>query len=95
MLLTIQEVEYFAELARLNLQPEEKEAFRQQLSAILEHFLRLQEVDTAQVEPTSSGITLASRLREDHPLPGLTLDELLLNAPQVERDQFRIPSVFD
>lgn len=95
MPLTIEEVEYFAELARLDLRPEEKEYIRLQLSAILEHFHQLQDIDTSRVAPTTSGVSSESRLREDVPLPGLTLDELLLNAPQVDQDQFRIPPVFE
>lgn len=95
MPLTIDEVEYFAELARLDLRLEEKESIRLQLSAILAHFHQLQEVDTSQVEPTTSGISPESRLREDLPLPGLTLEELFYNAPQVDQNQFRIPPVFD
>ena len=95
MLLTIEEVEYFAELARLDLNPVEKEQFQRQLSAILEHFRRLQEVNTEEVEPTSTVISPESNLREDVPCPGLTLEDLLRNAPLVEQNQFRLPHVFE
>ena len=95
MLLTIEEVEYFAELARLDLNPVEKEQFQRQLSAILEHFRRLQEVNTEEVEPTSSVISPESNLREDVPRPGLTLDDLLRNAPLMDQNQFRLPPVFE
>ena len=95
MLLTIEEVEYFAELARLDLNPVEKEQFQRQLSAILEHFRRLQEVNTEEVEPTSGVISPESNLREDVPRPGLTLEDLLSNAPQTDQNQFRLPPVFE
>jgi aspartyl-tRNA(Asn)/glutamyl-tRNA(Gln) amidotransferase subunit C len=95
MPLTIEEVEYFAELARLDLKPEEKERFRRQLSAILDHFRRLQEVNTEEVEPTSTIISPESILREDNPRPGLTLEDLLHNAPQKDQNQFRLPPVFE
>ena len=95
MPLTIEDVEYFAELARLDLKPVEKEQFRRQLSAILDHFRQLQEVNTEEVEPTSSVISPESILREDEPRPGLSLEELLWNAPHKEQDQFRLPPVFE
>jgi aspartyl/glutamyl-tRNA(Asn/Gln) amidotransferase C subunit len=64
MKLTLAEVEHIAELARLDLTPEEKERYRQQLSAVLEHAARLQEVDTSQIPPTSSVLPPRSVLRE-------------------------------
>ena len=95
MPLTIEEVEYFAELARLDLKTVEKEQFRRQLSAILDHFRQLQEVNTEEVEPTFSFISPESILREDEIRPGLTLEDLLLNAPHKDQDQFRLPPVFE
>jgi aspartyl-tRNA(Asn)/glutamyl-tRNA(Gln) amidotransferase subunit C len=41
MVLTREEVEHIADLARLALTDEEKERFRQQLSAVLEYAARL------------------------------------------------------
>jgi len=95
MPLTIEDVEYFAELARLDLKPVEKEQFRRQLSAILDHFHRLQEVNTEDVEPTSCVVSPESILREDEPRPGLSLEDLMRNAPHSDQDQFRLPPVFE
>jgi len=95
MPLTIEDVEYFAELARLDLKPAEKEQYRRQLSAILEHFHRLQEVATDKVKPASSVLSPKSSLREDDPQPSLPLEELLRNAPHSDQDQFRLPPVFE
>ncbi len=52
MSLTREQVDHIARLARLNLSDEERERYREQLSAILEHFQRLQELDTENVPPT-------------------------------------------
>jgi aspartyl-tRNA(Asn)/glutamyl-tRNA(Gln) amidotransferase subunit C len=93
--LTYAEVEHIAALARLELTPEEKARFHQQLSAILDYFAQLQEVDTSAVLPASSTLPESSPLRADEPRPGLPKDALLSNAPQVEDDQFRVPPVFD
>ena len=95
MTLTLAEVEHIAELARLELTDEEKELYRQQLSAILEYAARLQSLDTSQIPPTSSVLPPRSFLRPDVSAPSLDKSELLRNAPQSEGDQFRVPPVLD
>ncbi len=95
MKLTLEEVEHIAGLARLELSPEEKNRFREQLSDILEYAARLQSLDTTGIQPTSSVLPERSVLRPDEPRPGLSLEDLLRNAPQIEKDQFRVPPVLD
>lgn len=95
MALTLQEVEHIAELARLRLTPEEKERYRQQLSAILDYAARLQDLDTSDIPPTASVLPPRSVLRLDLPQPGLTLEELLRNAPDSEANQFRVPPILE
>lgn len=95
MPLTLAEVEHIANLARLDLTDEEKARYREQLSAILDYFAQLRELDTAAIPPTSSVLPPRSALRDDEPRPGLSLEELLRNAPQVEDGQFRVPLVLE
>lgn len=95
MKLTLEQVQHIAELARLELTAEEKERYRQQLSAILEYAARLQSLDTSGIPPTSSVLPPRSVLREDEPRPGLPLEEVLRNAPQTEQEQFRVPPVLE
>lgn len=95
MILTLEEVEHIADLARLRLSQEEKDRYREQLSAILDYAARLQEVDTSGIPPTSSVLPARSALRPDEPRPGLTLDELLANAPDSKDRQFRVPPVME
>ena len=95
MALTRAEVEHIAALARLELSEEEKDRFRQQLSAILDYFSQLQALDAGDIPPTASVIEAVVELRPDRPRPGLPLDELLANAPQVSDDQFRVPPVLE
>lgn len=95
MSLTKEEVEHIAELARLELTEEEKLRYREQLSAILDYAARLQAIDTSQIPPTSSVLPGHSRLRPDVSAPGLSLDEVLRNAPRAEDNQFRVPPVLE
>lgn len=95
MTLTIQEVEHIALLARLDLSRSEKQRYREQLSAILDYAARLQELDTSDIPPTSSVLPTQTRLRSDQPSPGLSLAELMRNAPQQYKGQFKVPPVLD
>ncbi len=95
MKLTLAEVEHIANLARLELSEEEKNRYQEQLSAILEYAARLQELDTTGISPTSSVLPERTVLRPDEPRPGLSREDLLKNAPDVEQGQFRVPPVFD
>ena len=95
MSLSLEEVNHIAKLARLQLSDAEKELYRGQLSAILDYAARLQALDTASVAPTSTGLPPRSSLRPDEPRPGLSLQALLRNAPQVEAGQFRVPPVLE
>lgn len=95
MPLSLAEVEHIAELAKLNLMPEEKETYREQLSAILDYAARLQEIDTADIPPTASVLPLRTVLREDVSRPGLPREELLANVKHKDKGQFRVDAVLD
>ncbi|MCS6908871.1 MAG: Asp-tRNA(Asn)/Glu-tRNA(Gln) amidotransferase subunit GatC [Anaerolineales bacterium] len=95
MRLTRELVDHIAHLARLGLSEEERERYREQLSAILDHFQRLQELDTEAVPPTFRAVEARRPLRQDEVQPSLSISELLANAPDVEQDQFRVPPILD
>jgi aspartyl-tRNA(Asn)/glutamyl-tRNA(Gln) amidotransferase subunit C len=89
------DVEYVARLARLALTDEEKERFRHQLGLILEHAERVGEVAAADVPPTAQPIPRPNVYRADEPRPGLTHEEALAGAPEVEDGRFRVPRIVE
>ena len=95
LILTLEQVEHIAELARLDLTPEEKARYQKQLSAILDYAARLQTLDTSGIPPTASVLPPRSVLRPDVAQPGLERDALLRNAPEAEAGQFKVPPVLD
>lgn len=95
MKLSLAEVEHIADLARLDLTAEEKEQYRQQLSAILDYAARLQELDTEGIPPTSSVLPATGRLREDEPTQSLPVQVVLSDAPAQKKDQFLVPPVLE
>jgi aspartyl-tRNA(Asn)/glutamyl-tRNA(Gln) amidotransferase subunit C len=95
MALTLIEVEHIANLARLTLSAEEKEAYRRQLSDILAFAEQLQQVDTHHISPTASVLGQESRLREDVAGESLSTDILKEIAPAFREDQFKVPPVME
>lgn len=95
MSLSLEEVEHIAALARLRLTAEEKERYRQQLSAVLDYMAKLKQVDTAHIEPTATVLPLRTVLRPDEVTASLTTDELLANAPAAEAGLYRVPPVLE
>jgi aspartyl-tRNA(Asn)/glutamyl-tRNA(Gln) amidotransferase subunit C len=95
MTLSLDEVRHIAHLARLDLTPEELERYREQLSAVLDHIVKLSLVDTSGIEPASSITPARSVLRADESRPGLPREKLLENAPETEGGHFRVPPVLE
>lgn len=93
--MSVNEVEHIAHLARLGLSEAEKETFRDQLSAILEYAARLNELDTRDVEPTTSALPLDNVMRSDDVTDGLDTADVLSNAPDAEGDQFRVRAILE
>jgi aspartyl-tRNA(Asn)/glutamyl-tRNA(Gln) amidotransferase subunit C len=87
------EVRHVAMLARIGLEPGDEEFYAEQLSGILAHIDRLQQLDTAAIPPTAQVVELANRLREDEPRPGLGQADALANAPAAVDGFFRVPSI--
>jgi aspartyl-tRNA(Asn)/glutamyl-tRNA(Gln) amidotransferase subunit C len=82
-------------LARLGLEPGDEDFYAEQLSGILEHIDRLQELDTEAIPPTAQVVEVANTLREDVPRPGLSQVDALANAPAAVDGFFRVPSIQD
>ncbi len=95
MKLSREKVEHIAELARLSLSEEEKALYQEQLSAILEYFERLQELDTEAIPPTATVLPLRSVMRADEPQPPFPREDILANAPAVEEGCFKVPAVLE
>jgi len=95
MKLSREEVEHIAELARLALSDEERALYQEQLSAILEHFERLGELDTEAIPPTATVLSLRSVMRDDKPEPPFSRESILANAPAAEEGCFKVPAILE
>ena len=90
-----EDVEHVARLARLALSDAEVERMREQLSGILAYIDTLRALDTAGVEPTSHAVPLVNVMRDDEPRPCLSQDEALANAPDRSDAFFRVPRIIE
>lgn len=90
-----QEVEHVAVLARLRLTEEEKDRLTNQLNSILDHFVKMQELDTENVPPTSHSLPMQNVSRPDVVVNAFTPEEALANAPEQQDDCFAVPRVVE
>jgi aspartyl-tRNA(Asn)/glutamyl-tRNA(Gln) amidotransferase subunit C len=93
MSVTPDQIEYIARLARLRFTAEELAGFTPQFNQIVEYVEKLNEADTAGVEPMASLIEETTSLRADEPGPMLTAAEALRNAPKKTEGFFSVPKV--
>jgi aspartyl-tRNA(Asn)/glutamyl-tRNA(Gln) amidotransferase subunit C len=92
-MITQEDVEHVARLARLELSAEEKERMRGQLDAILGYVDQLRRIDTTGVEPTSHVLPLVNVMREDEERPSYPPEAMLANAPDPDGGQFGVPRI--
>jgi aspartyl-tRNA(Asn)/glutamyl-tRNA(Gln) amidotransferase subunit C len=95
MSITIKDVEHVAKLARLDLNDAEKQQFTEQLNAIIEYASQLESLSTDDVQPTSHAMPLFNVMREDEVRPSLPIVKVMLNAPEEEEGQFKVPAVLE
>jgi aspartyl-tRNA(Asn)/glutamyl-tRNA(Gln) amidotransferase subunit C len=89
------DIDYVANLARLDLSAEEKARFAAQLGDILAYFEKLNAVDVSGVEPMAHAFPVFNVLDDDVAQPGFTAEEALRNAPAQRDHQFLVPKVVD
>jgi aspartyl-tRNA(Asn)/glutamyl-tRNA(Gln) amidotransferase subunit C len=89
------DVEYVAELARIKLTPNEIRTFESQLSHVLEHVAKLNEVDVAQVEPMAHSFPIFNVFREDEVRESLDREAALSNAPHQAQGLFIVTKVVE
>ena len=86
------QVLHVARLARLRLSDEEVERMAIELSTILDHVEKIEELDLAGVEPTSHVVELENVLRDDEPRPSWPRERVLAEAPDASDEGFRVPT---
>ena len=95
MLISLEDVDHVATLARLGLSQAERETMRGQLSSILAYVESLRQLDTSNVPPSSLVLQIENVSRPDIHIPGLSLVDVMVNAPDRQDDFFSVPAVLE
>lgn len=95
MSITSEAIEQVARLARLELTGNEQRLFTEQMGAILDYVAALDELNTADVQPTSHAVPMQNAFRPDEVLSSIGHDRALANAPDTNETYFRVPPVIE
>jgi aspartyl-tRNA(Asn)/glutamyl-tRNA(Gln) amidotransferase subunit C len=88
-------VRRIAHLARIAVKDEEVEHLQGELNAILAFVEQLSEVNVEGVEPMTSVIRMAMKMREDVVTDGDIAGQIVGNAPATEDNFFLVPKVVE
>ncbi len=88
-------IEYVGILAKLELSDEEKEAAKKDMGRMLDYIDKLNELDTAGVEPMSHVFPVSNVFREDEVENGDDHEEMLANAPKVKDGMYMVPKTVE
>jgi aspartyl-tRNA(Asn)/glutamyl-tRNA(Gln) amidotransferase subunit C len=91
--ITREEVAHLADLARIDLSDAELDHLAPQLAVILDSIKSINEVAAEDIPPTSHPMPLTNVFRDDEVRPGLTAEEALAGAPEVEQQRFAVPRI--
>lgn len=93
--ITAEQVAHLANLARIDLSPEEIIHLTVDLGQIVESVAKVSEVATADLPATSHPMPLTNVFRPDVVVPSLTVEQALSGAPDRDGDKFRVPAILD
>ncbi len=90
------DIDYVANLARIDLSDDEKQRLGRQLGDILGYFEKLNAVDVEGVEPTAHAFAVENVWREgDEPGPVFTPEDAVAQAPESRDNQVVVPKVVE
>jgi aspartyl-tRNA(Asn)/glutamyl-tRNA(Gln) amidotransferase subunit C len=89
------DVKYVANLARIQLTPEEEQKFGAQLQHILGYIEKLRELDVSNVEPTAHAVPLVNVTRKDEVRVSISHEDALRNAPAKANGLFLVPKIVE
>jgi aspartyl-tRNA(Asn)/glutamyl-tRNA(Gln) amidotransferase subunit C len=88
-------IDRIANLARLALTPEEKVKFSAQLADVLTNIEKLKQVNVDGVEPTAHAFPIYNVWADDVAKPGLSVEDVLRNAPEKRDNMIVVPKVVE
>lgn len=93
-MLSKEEVQHIAKLARLGLTEDEVGKFQKDLSSILDYIEKLKEVDVRNVSPESHAIEIENVEREDEVKQKTPAEKLTEQMPEKKDGFLKVKSIF-
>ena len=90
-----EKIYHVAELARLQISPEEVRVAAEELSKILSYIDQLNELDTSSIAPTYSVVEPKNRFRTDVARPPGENTTLDMNAPHKKNHFVQVPQIIE
>ncbi|MDA0346254.1 MAG: Asp-tRNA(Asn)/Glu-tRNA(Gln) amidotransferase subunit GatC [Verrucomicrobia bacterium] len=89
------DIDYVANLARIELSDKERQRFSAQLGSILDYFEQLNAVDVSDVEPMAHAFQVENVLREDISVEGFDPETAVQHAAAKRNNMVQVPKVID
>ena len=89
------DIEYIANLSRIELSGHEKELFIHQLSDILSYIEKLSKLNTENIKPMAYSMNTTNVFREDKLELPISREDALSNAPSTMGVFFKVPKVIE
>ena len=97
-----EDVRHVAELAYVELTPQEELRMQRDLNAILDYVAQLNELDTSSVAPMAQvaevlgdGVNVTAAPRPDEPRGSLDRQRVMASAPESDGTFFKVPKVIE
>lgn len=88
-------IEYVGILSKLELSEEEKEQAKKDMGSMLDYIDKLNELETASMEPMSHVFPMQNVFRDDVVTNGDESSRTLQNAPGQKDNMFMVPKTFE
>ena len=94
-MLSKEEVQHIADLARISVSEDEIEKYQKDLSGILDYFVELQNLDTENIEPIGHITGMENVLRSDRfeDFGSIGKEAILANAPERKDGSIKVKNV--
>ena len=87
------DVQRIADLAKLELTPEEKPRMAEQLARIIGYMDKLNQLDTENVQPTSHVLPMRNVFREDKVSRIFSSTSTMACAPKTDMGHYQVPKI--
>ena len=93
--ITDETIDYVGILAKLKLSEQEREDAKADMQKMLDYIDKLNELDTAGVEPMTHMFPVKNVFREDVVVNGDDREQMLANAPEQRDGQYQVPKTVE